>query len=164
MEVFMSSRASIAKHPIHPMLVPFPIALWIFSLVSDVIYALEWGGPVWNDIAFYSMLGGVIGALGAAVPGLIDYLAMTDRTVKKVAMTHMILNLILVVLFVVNLWLRLTLPVDAALPVILSVIGIALLGVSGWLGGELVYVHRVGVAEPTGAQESVSERRRPAGL
>jgi uncharacterized membrane protein len=160
----MSSRASIAQHPLHPMLVPFPIALWIFSLVGDLIYALGWGGPVWNDIAFYSMLGGVIGALAAAVPGLIDYLTISDRTVKKVAMTHMILNLILVAMFAVNLWLRMTLPADAAFPVILSAIGIALLGVSGWLGGELVYVHRVGVAEPPGSRESVSERRRPAGL
>lgn len=144
----MESRASVAKHPIHPMLVPFPIALWIFSFVSDVIYGLGWGGPVWNDMAFYTMAGGIVGGLAAAVPGLIDYLAISDRETTKIAKTHMIVNLAIVAIFCVNLWLRTTSAPGAWLPVVLSVVGVSLLGLSGWLGGELVYVHGVGVETP----------------
>ena len=58
----MASPASIGGHPIHPMLIPFPIALWAFSLIADVIYLWR-GNPVWRDyIAFYTLLGGIIGA------------------------------------------------------------------------------------------------------
>ena len=147
----MGSRASVMKHPIHPMLVPFPIALWIFSLISDVVYGLGWGGILWNEMAFYTMAGGIVGALAAAVPGLIDYLSMSDQQTSKIAKAHMIVNLTIVGVFIAGLWLRTMLRPGAGLPVVLSVIGVALLGFSGWLGGELVYVHGVGV-------ESSSER------
>ena len=147
----MGSRASLLKHPIHPMLVPFPIALWIFSLISDVVYGLGWGGTLWNEMAFYTMAGGILGALAAAVPGLIDYLSMSDQQTSKIAKTHMIINLAIVGIFIADLWVRTMFAAGAGLPVVLSVIGVALLGVSGWLGGELVYVHGVGV-------ESSSER------
>ena len=65
----MASPASIAGHPVHPMIIPFPIALWIFSLVADLIYLWR-GNSVWRDyIAFYTLLAGIIGAVAAAVPG-----------------------------------------------------------------------------------------------
>jgi uncharacterized membrane protein len=141
----MGSRASFLKHPLHPMLIPFPIALWIFSLISDVVYGLGWGGALWKEMAFYTMAGGIVGALAAAVPGLIDYLSMTDQETSKIAKTHMIVNLAIVGIFIANLWLRTMFAPSAGLPVVLSVIGVVLLGFSGWLGGELVYVHGVGV-------------------
>ena len=145
----MASRASFAKHPIHPMLVPFPIALWIFSLASDVVYGLGWGGPVWSDMAFYTMAGGILGGLAAAVPGLIDYLSLSEPVTTKIARTHMIVNLAIVAIFCVDLWLRMTASPGAGLPIALSVLGVMLLGLSGWLGGELVYVHGVGVESST---------------
>jgi len=58
----MASPASIARHPIHPMLVVFPIGLWVFSFVADLV-RVAGGAPLWTDLAFYSMLGGLIGAL-----------------------------------------------------------------------------------------------------
>ena len=79
----MSSPASIMKHPIHPMLVSLPIGLWIFSLVSDVIFLMHWGARIWSDVAFYSMAGGIVGALVAALPGLVDVFAIDDHKVKK---------------------------------------------------------------------------------
>lgn len=70
----MPSPASIGGHPIHPMIIPFPIALWVFSLAADVIYLWR-GNPIWrNYIAFYTLLGGIVGAVAAAVPGFIDWL------------------------------------------------------------------------------------------
>ena len=65
----MRTPASIPKHPIHPMLIVFPIGLWVFSLISDVIFLLR-ENPLWNDIAFYTMIGGLSGALLAAIPRL----------------------------------------------------------------------------------------------
>ena len=47
----METRATVAEHPVHPMLIPFPIALWIFSLASDLIYLFGFGGAAWKDIA-----------------------------------------------------------------------------------------------------------------
>src|SRR5215831_4724683 len=102
----MNTPASIRRHPVHPMLIAFPIGLWVFSLVCDVMYFAGPGNLFWENLAFYSMAGGIIGALLAAVPGFIDYLSLTDRTLKKIATTHMVLNLTMVALFIFNLGLR----------------------------------------------------------
>lgn len=161
-EALMASPASIAKHPLHPMLVALPIGLWIFSLISDVIYVMEWGGRVWYDVAFYTMAGGLAGALLAAVPGLIDLLSMSSGKVKAIGIWHMCINLLVVALFAVNLWLRYPSTQGVAPPIWLSVIGVVLLGVSGWLGGEMVYVHGVAV-EPQGtaAQQGGADQSTP---
>jgi uncharacterized membrane protein len=129
------------------MLVVFPIGLWVFSLVSDAILVGS-GHPIWSDIAFYAMAGGLVGALAAAIPGLLDYLAISDRRAAKTATLHMALNVTLVALYGFNLFLRTHALPGASLPILLSVIGAAILACSGWLGGELVYVHRLGVAPP----------------
>lgn len=149
----MATPASIYKHPIHPMLVPFPIALWIFSLVCDVIHMLGFGGAVWKDMALYTMIGGLCGALLAAIPGYIDYRSITDPTVKRVGLWHMVINLCIVALFGLNILLRMVWEAES-IPVILSLIGVALLGLSGWLGGELVYVHGVAVEPQEGTRTS----------
>ncbi len=86
-------EATIAKHPIHPMLVVFPIGLWIFSLVCDLVFLFGPANPLWRNMAFYTMAGGWIGALAAAVPGLIDYFSMSPGAAKRTATTHMTLNL-----------------------------------------------------------------------
>ena len=155
----MKSRMGIAGHPIHPMLVPFPIALWIFSLASDFIYLFGFGGPVWKDIALYTIVGGVVGGLAAAVPGYLDYRGITEPLTAKIAERHMIINLSLVLLFSINVLLRLSTGPHAIAPIVLSVIGIAGLVVSGWLGGELVYVRRVGVGDPQQSPEPAAKRR-----
>jgi uncharacterized membrane protein len=141
----MAGPASILKHPIHPMFVGFPIALWIFSLICDVVYRMEWGGMVWYDMAFFTMLGGLVGALAAAVPGYLDYRSILDPQVKRIGTWHMALNLAAVALFAVNAFLRTTTEPGAVWPFVLSIAGVGLLGISGWLGGEMVYVHGVSV-------------------
>ncbi len=140
----MSSPASIAKHPIHPMFVVFPIGLWVFSFVCDLIFYFGSGATVWNAVASRAIAGGIIGALIAAVFGFIDFLSLEGRP-KTVAATHMAINLCLVVLFAIDLYARVAgVPVDSY-PIILSLIGIIGLAISGWLGGQLVYVHSIAV-------------------
>jgi uncharacterized membrane protein len=158
----MASPASVQKHPIHPMLIPFPIALWIFSLACDLIYAMGWGGAVWNDMAFYTMAGGLLGALIAAIPGYVDFRSLSDPDAKRIGRWHMGINLCLVVLFAINLWLRMGSEPGAIVPLILSAIAIAMLGVSGWLGGDLVYVHGVAVEPQAKASTDMKERDRVA--
>lgn len=140
------------------MLVALPIGLWLFSLASDVIYLMKWGGVVFNDVAFYTMAGGVITALLAAVPGFVDYLSLPKGRIKTIAVWHMRINLAVVALFAINLWLRRDATLGAALPVWLSVLGVVLLGISGWLGGEMVYVHGVAVESQ---EESVKQTIEP---
>jgi uncharacterized membrane protein len=141
----MASPASIARHPIHPILVAFPIGLWIFSLVCDLVFLLGWGGSVWKEVAFYTIGGGIAGALLAAVPGLIDLLSLSDPRVKRIGIWHMAINLAAVGVFAINFWLRSQAPPESNAPVALSVLGVVLIGISGWLGGEMVYVHGVAV-------------------
>ena len=143
----MRTPASLAKHPIHPMLVVFPIGLWIFSLVCDLIGTSIATTGIWFTVALYTMIGGLIGALAAAVPGLIDLLFYKGGAppVKKIALTHMTINLTAVVLYAVNIWLRMSGQEGMKVPIVLSIIGVCMIAVSGWLGGQMVHVYGVGV-------------------
>ena len=136
--------ASIRKHPIHPMLVAIPIGLWLFTVVADLVYIFRLGGIGWKQAALYTIGAGIVGALLAAVPGLIDFLSITDRRVRKIGLTHIVVNLTAVALFAVSFWLRLGDPLGG-IPVALAIVGFLVLGVGGWLGGELVFVHGMGV-------------------
>ena len=158
----MSSPASVKRHPIHPMLVPLPIGLWVFSLVCDVIFKI-WGGTAWATVALYTMGGGIAGALLAAIPGLIDYKGLRDPHVTKMATSHMTINLIVVGLYAVNLWLRLRNQDTDVLPPVpfaLSIIGVLLLAVSGWIGGEMIYKHGVGVNPQNDTPQEARDKDR----
>ena len=157
----MSTPASIARHPIHPILVAFPIGLWVFSVVADLIYQLGWGRATWSDVAFYSIGGGIVGALLAAVPGFIDFLSITDKRVRAIGIYHMVANLLAVAIFGVSFWLRWRGGAGVG-PVAVSVVGLILLGFAGWLGGELVFVHSMGVKPPRAATRESSPRSRVA--
>jgi uncharacterized membrane protein len=159
----METPASIRRHPIHLMLIPIPIGAWIFALVADVVGAAN-GDPSWQTAAFYAIGVGVVGALLAAVPGLIDLLSLPPGPTRRTGIVHMTVNLLAVALFVLNLGLRWNEPAHAGSP-ILTLLGVVLIFVSGWLGGELV--HRAGVSVSSEAgmgSEGRSERihGRPA--
>ena len=141
----MSAR--LFKHPIHPMLVPLPIGLWIFSFVCDLVYRFLSDNVIWDEVAFYTMAGGIVGALVAALPGFIDFLSLQNPAVRRIALTHMLVNLTTVALYAVNLWLRTISPPGTGTPALLSVVGVLLLAVAGWLGGELVFRHGVAVEQ-----------------
>ena len=155
----MASPASIGRHPVHPMLIPFPVALWLFSLIADVIYLWR-GNPVWRDwVAFYTLLGGIIGGAVAAVPGLVDWLSLKDREVVKIANWHARLNVIALLIFAASFYLRTTggaslVGGSYTVPILLSIIGVGLIMISGWLGGEMVFKHGVAVDQrsDTGAE------------
>jgi uncharacterized membrane protein len=163
----MASPASIGKHPIHPMLIPFPFALWTFSLIADLIYFLS-GYTIWRDwVAFYTLAGGIVGAVLAAVPGIIDYFSLKDPKVSKIAAWHARLNVLALLVFAASLYLRTAggsqiVNGSYVVPFALSVVGVLLISVSGWLGGELVYVHQVAVEPKPEARRQDNAPRRVA--
>ena len=141
----MRTPASIARHPIHPMLVPIPIGLWIFSFVCDALFLLGSGASVWYTLSFYTMIGGTIGGVIAAIPGFVDLMSLRQPA-RRLALAHMATNLTIIGLYAINIGLRLERADNAGLPVALAGASIALLLVSGWLGGQMVYVRGVGVS------------------
>ena len=160
----MASRASIGGHPIHPMLIPFPIALMIFSFVADLVF-LWGGGAVWKDyIAFYTMLGGIIMAALAAVPGLIDWATLTEPRTVKVANWHARINVFTLLVFIADFYLRTSSGAEwitgiPMLPFFLSIVGVIGLAIAGWLGGQLVFAHGVAV-DTQSAKTPEPESRR----
>lgn len=145
----MRSPASIMGHPIHPMLIPFPIALWVFSLVADVVYVWR-DNPAWGWIAFYSLGGGILGAILAAPFGIIDYFSIRDKRVSRIAAWHARFNVLALLLFAASFYLRTRsgasmIGGSLTIPLVLSALGVASVALSGWLGGELVYKHGVAV-------------------
>jgi len=150
----MRTPAQIAGHPIHPMLVSIPIGLWVFSLVCDIVARSSSQPETWSTVALYTMVGGIVGALLAALPGLVDLLSLKDRAIRKTALTHMAINLTVVALYAFNAWTRVSDPASAGMTFGLSVIAIALLLVSGWLGGKMVY--QAGVAVHTGEEAAAT--------
>src|SRR5688500_16379183 len=152
----MSTTASLKGHPIHAMLVPIPIGLWIFALVADVMTHLS-GGQAWRTVAFYCIGGGGVGALLAANPGLVGLASMGPGKSRPTGIWHMCVNLLAVVVFAVNFLMRYGTP-DHSGRLLFTALGVVLIGVSGWLGGEMVYVGGVGVTPATTA----SETRPPA--
>jgi uncharacterized membrane protein len=140
----MASPASIKKHPVHPMLVAVPIGLWVFALVCDVVHGAG-GDTVWQTVATYCIAAGIVGALVAAVPGLIDYFSIDEAAMKKIANLHLAVNLGALAIFAINLWVRFRVPAESFLPLGMSVVGVLAIGIGGWLGGEMVYIKGMGV-------------------
>lgn len=140
----MATPARIGRHPIHPILVTLPIGLFVFSFVCDLISRSR-GTPIWSEVARYTLGGGLVGALLAAVPGLIDYGTVRAPRPRRLATAHLGLNLLAVALFALSFWARVR-PEQAPVlhPFWLSAVGIVVLAVAGWLGGEMVFVHGVG--------------------
>jgi uncharacterized membrane protein len=143
----MKSKAEFRGHPIHPMLITIPIGLWLASLVGDVAYVLTYN-PFYFALAQWTMGFGVLGALAAAIPGLIDYFGPVQRSLeaRQTAFTHGAINLTVAMIYAVNWWFHANganYGAPLALAVALNVLGFGLLAISGWLGGELVY--RLGV-------------------
>jgi uncharacterized membrane protein len=146
----MESKAKAFGHPVHPMLVGFPIGLFATSLIFDLV-RLAGGGEAFSVAAFYMIAAGILGGLAAAVFGLVDYLAIPRHTrAKSIGAAHGVLNVAVVALFIFSWGIRYRDPADASGgAVVLSAIAVLVALASGWLGGELV--NRLGVGVDDGA-------------
>jgi uncharacterized membrane protein/nitrite reductase/ring-hydroxylating ferredoxin subunit len=142
----MKSRANIKGHPIHPILIAFPIALFTGTFIFDVLGLLT-GNVVFHTVALYTEAAGILGALAAAIPGFIDFLTTVppQSSGKKRAARHGISNVINLVVFIVCWFLRRNAGTSLYLITGLELLGMALLFYAGWLGGTLVYRNQIGV-------------------
>lgn len=142
------STAQIAGHPIHPMLIPFPIALFVGTLVIDIVYTAN-GDPFFARMAFYVLAAGLVMAALAAVAGLTDFLGERLIREKPAAWHHMVGNVTAVVLELVSLIARGGPHSTAGYPVglYLSIAVTLILLYTGWRGWELVYRGHVGISD-----------------
>jgi uncharacterized membrane protein len=142
------STASIAGHPIHPMLIPFPIAFFVSTFVCDLVF-WQTGYPIWATAALWLVGAGIVMALLAAVFGFIDFLG--DQRIRDLppAWWHFLGNLVVVLIAVLNWYRRYALGDAAVLPwgLVLSLIVVGILLFTGWKGWEMVYRGRVGVSD-----------------
>ena len=159
----MESKAKLFGHAIHPMLIPFSLGLLVASIVFDIVYLLTGNGK-WSEISFWMIAVGVVAGLAAAVFGVIDFSRVPDGTrAHSIGVWHAVLSGSMVALFVVSWLLRMGEPTEpGAVPIILSVLGMVLAGLTGWFGGELVERLGVGVYEGAHLNSSNSLSGRPA--
>lgn len=149
----MKSHFQIAGHPIHVMTVGLPIGLYTAALVADAAFVFTKDG-FWFRMAFWCIALGLLGNMGAVVTGIPDFRAIKKEApgAWNAATTHLAVGLGLLVLYGINLgmhnWGEPLPGGDTILPMILSLVGVSLLGLQGWFGGELVFRHKVGVEEP----------------
>nr|HEX4312978.1 DUF2231 domain-containing protein [Kofleriaceae bacterium] len=150
----MYSKAKIAGHPIHPMLVGFPIAFYTATVIALIVYGGT-GNPFWYHVGFWTSLAGVVMACAAAVPGLIDLLSLPARSrARDTGIKHAAFNLLTLGLFAIDTivlgvdWYS-TGPLHFGWPLVLGLIGLASMAVAGSLGWKLVQTHHVGVKPTT---------------
>lgn len=140
----MKTPANFKGHPFHPMLIAFPIGLWTFAFLCAITFLASKRGT-WDTVAVYSMAAGCIGALVAAAPGFVDWLAIPYTRAKILGMWHMIVNVGALCLFAIAFFLRIGGHDWYPIPLVLSVVAMGLLLVGGWLGGSIVYIHGIAV-------------------
>lgn len=148
-------------HPFHPILVTIPIGAWIASIVFDVLalFADDPSGLLFGAQVLIAI--GVVGAVVAAMVGLLDYSVIPPGTrAKRTALVHMVLNLTAVVVFAASWLVRADHGHDSviAVGVVLSLAGLLLVGASGYLGGELAYHFGVRVAAESKQAEGFTKR------
>ncbi|MEU4714261.1 DUF2231 domain-containing protein [Micromonospora purpureochromogenes] len=159
----MESRLKVLGHPVHPMLVMFPVALLVVGTLFDIVDTV--GGPDFlGEVAYWNITVGLVGGLLAAAAGTFDLLAIPAGTrAKRVALTHAAANVAVILLFAAVWAVRLNADSRAAggALIAIEVVGAAILGVSAWLGGELVDRLGVGVDREAGL-DAPSSLRPPA--
>lgn len=146
-EPTLRSTAQIAKHPIHPMLIPIPIVCFVGALVSDIAYACT-AEMMYADISSWLLPIGLAFGVLAAIAGLIDFLG--DRLIRQQgpAWPHLIGNAVALVVAFFNTLIHTRDAWTSVMPtgLILSIVTVLILPVTGWLGAEMVYRQGVGVA------------------
>lgn len=143
------STAQIARHPIHPMLVPFPIACFVGALLTDIAYWFT-AEVMWANFSAWLVTVGVIMGVLAAIAGLIDFIGDPLIRAQAPAWPHVIGNVIALALAILNMLVHSRDGWTSIVPtgLILSALVVLILLFTGWMGGALVYRHRVGVTGP----------------
>ena len=162
----MYSKAKILGHPIHPMLVAFPITFYTSTLITFIVYAATMN-RFWYSVACVANWAGVVTAAVAAVPGLVDWATGIPRRspAKRQGLIHMALNVTALLAFLINAVIA-TNRWDEVLPpggtgIVLSAIGVLLTLPAGFLGWSLVQDHHVGV-QLSPEQERLEPLNAPA--
>lgn len=146
----MYAKVKIAGHPLHPMLVGFPVALYTVAFACFLAYALG-ASPFWFRVAVYANLAGVIMAAVAAVPGLVDWMfgIPSGTPAKATGLMHMAANVAALLVFALNVTMqwghRHELLPRAGMSVALTGLGVVLTVVAGFLGWKMVQKHHVGI-------------------
>jgi uncharacterized membrane protein len=142
----MEARAKLFGHPIHQMLIVFPLGLLGMSLFFDLI-AVFTNRPALLQASFYMIAAGIVTGLTAAIFGLIDFLAIPAGTrAKRIGRLHGGGNVVVVALFAVSWWLRRPAPsAPGTTPIVIAAVAVGFALITGWLGGELVDRLSVGV-------------------
>lgn len=142
----VTSTVAIVGHPLHPLIVTFPIAFLVSVAATDVVYWLT-KELFWAQASFWLLIGGLATGLLAAASGLMDFLRIERVRKRSAGWAHMALNVAAIVLSTFNLILRWGNYAGAVVPtgLIISILVATLLGLSGWYGAELVYRHKVAV-------------------
>ena len=142
------STASIGGHLIHPMLVPFPIGFLVGALATDLVF---WGtgNTFWAGFSMWLVAAGLVMGAIAAVFGLTDFLTIERARTGSTGWIHFLGNALALICALISLLLRVGDPAAAVLPggLVLSFITVGILLVTGWMGGELAYRHKIGVIE-----------------
>src|SRR5215216_925056 len=147
----MNSRVKLLGHPLHPMLIVYPLGLLSTAVIFDLLFMAN-NNEVFPIVSYWMITAGLVGGLLAALIGLMEWLAVpNDSRAKKIGMWHGLGNLVIVLLFAGSWWLRTGVEdnVPSTTAFILSLLGFGLALVTGWLGGELVY--RLGIGVDHGA-------------
>jgi uncharacterized membrane protein len=135
-------------HPLHPAIVHVPIGAWIGATLLDLAVRLGWGGPILGRLALYLVVAGLLGALAAVPPGIADWIEIKkEKPAWKLGLYHMALNLAAALVWAVNCGLRIGADHVVTGPVLISsLLGTALVLVSGYLGSLMVFDHGTSVA------------------
>ncbi|PYK76143.1 MAG: hypothetical protein DME42_00785 [Verrucomicrobia bacterium] len=138
-------------HPLHPILAHIPMAMWPSALIFDLLSQRQVGGNSIVRLSFYAIAFGLAAAIIAVPTGLVDWSGIKrEKPAWKIGLYHMLLNLVVAILFAVNLYLRWPTFHEATqvdqIPLLLSAVGTLILIVSAYLGGRMVYEYGISVA------------------
>lgn len=155
----MRSRAQLLGHPVHQMLIVFPLGLLAMAVVFDLL-AIGLGEPYWNEIAFWMIAAGIVTGVLAAPFGFIDWTAIPSSTrAKRVGALHGLGNVVVLLLFATSwYWRRHSPQSPDTIALVFSFVGGGLALLAGWLGGELVDRLAIGVDDGANADAPSSLR------
>jgi uncharacterized membrane protein len=160
----MESKVKFAGHPVHPMLIVFPLGLLATAVVFDIIYLLS-DHSQWTVVAYYMIGAGIIGGLAAAATGWLDWFAIPRGTrAKRLGLWHGTGNVVVLALFILSWILRRGNPeVPPTGAIVAGLLGVVIALGTAWLGGELVDRLGVGVDDGAHLDAPSSLSKLPAG-